>query len=187
MFDRSHFDTAKVWLRFADEEVMFKRASEINFIAVTLVLVLLLGARTFMSLTEEEDFKTDAAIAAGPSTNSLRAPASLPTVSDKPRSALEQFTQFDLLCAKKSAHTVSVQGNFVQFHGKSCDHGLALAEVEIINKSNGYTGSIFPKGDDQYQTDLIQLQNGENEITIRYHELSGKQVEEVIKVHSTKI
>ncbi len=169
---------------------MFKRqASDIQFIAVTLVLVLLLGARTFYSLTEEDMTSVESAVASSSSlaSSSSRAPASIPTATHKVGSALEQFTQFDLNCTKKSAQKVSVHGAFVQFQGKNCAKGLQQGEVEIVNKSNGYTASIFPRGTDKYQTDLIQLKSGENEIAIRYRERSGKSVEEVVRVHSTKI
>ena len=93
----------------------------------------------------------------------------------------------DLNCSKKGAFKVSVRGNFVQFQGKSCVKGFNEGQVEIVNKSNGYTASIFPRGTDKYQTDLIQLQNGDNEIAIRYRERSGKSVEEVVHVTSINI
>ncbi|MNL75426.1 hypothetical protein D3C87_2012290 [compost metagenome] len=59
--------------------------------------------------------------------------------------------------------------------------------VEIINRSNGYTASIFDSGKNKYQTDLIQLVQGENEITVRYQDASGKTQEEVLKVLSSQI
>lgn len=169
---------------------MFKRqASDIQFIAVTLVLVLLLGARTFLSLTEEEMLPAESAVASASTlaSSSSRVPASVPVTTHKVGSALEQFTQVDLNCSKKAAQTVSIRGAFVQFQGKNCVKGLQEGDVEIINKSNGYTASIFSRGADKYQTDLIQLQSGENEIAIRYRERSGKSVEEIVRVHSTKI
>lgn len=169
---------------------MFKRqTSDIQFIAVTLVLVLLLGARTFSSLMEEEALPEATVTKMTTATaDSTRAPASVPSsINPKVGSALEQFTQFDLSCTKKPAQTISVRGGFVQFQGKNCAQGLEVNEVEIVNKSNGYTASVFSRGANKYQTDLIQLQSGENEIAIRYREHSGKAVEEVIHVRSTKI
>lgn len=168
---------------------MFKRqTSDIQFIGVTLVLVLLLGARTFYSLTEDEALPVESAVASSASVASAtRSPSSLPKNTVKFDSGLEQFTQFDLSCTKKSVTTVSVQGSFVQFQGKNCVKSLQQDDVEIVNKSNGYTASIFKRGTDKYQTDLIQLKAGDNEIAIRYRERSGKSVEEVVRVHSTKI
>lgn len=167
---------------------MFKRpSSDIHFIAVTFVLVLLLGARTFLSLTEEEISPVESAVASS-SVLAARSPASVPAaVTHKVESALQQFTEVDLNCSKKAAAVVAIHGNFVQFQGKACLKGMDIGAVEIVNKSNGYTASIFARGSDKYQTDLIQLQNGENEIAIRYRERSGKAVEEVVKVQSTKI
>lgn len=188
---KSHNDTPKVLTCFSDEDhIMFKRQpSDIQFIAVTLVLVVLLGARTFYSLTEEEEVSVAPAVASqSVLASNKRTPASVPqgdAVSLK--SALEQFTSMDLNCSKKGAFKVSVRGNFVQFQGKSCVKGFNEGQVEIVNKSNGYTASIFPRGTDKYQTDLIQLQNGDNEIAIRYRERSGKSVEEVVHVTSINI
>ncbi|QDK36549.1 hypothetical protein [Bdellovibrio sp. NC01] len=170
---------------------MFKRqASDIHFIAVTFVLVALLGARTFFNLTEEEALSVEPVVASQNSMASSRQPASVPAAAmatQKPESALQQFTQFDLNCSKKAEVKVSVNSGFVQLQGKSCGKGIHEGDVEIVNKSNGYTASIFARGTDRYQTDLIQLNKGENEIAIRYRERSGKSVEEVIHVHSTKI
>lgn len=169
---------------------MFKRQpSDIQFIAVTLVLVLLLGARTFYSLTEEEEVSVAPAVASqSVLASNKRTPASVPQGNATSlKSALEQFTAMDLNCAKKGAVKVSVRGSFVQFQGKSCVKGFNEGQVEIVNKSNGYTASIFPRGTDKYQTDLIQLQNGDNEIAIRYRERSGKSVEEVVHVTSINI
>lgn len=166
---------------------MFKRpSSDIQFISVTLVLVVLLGARTFFSLTEEEGRTEEpSAVATAESHSSEeRRPASLSVAVAKPGSALDQFTKLDLNCSRKPAGNMSVQGSFVQFQGKSC---LKSLDVEIVNKSNGYTASVFQRGEGGYQTDLIQLESGENEIAIRYRERSGKSVEEIVRVLSKKI
>lgn len=156
-----------------------------HFILVTLVLVLMLGAPTFYSLTEDSDFAQlteQSALAISAS----RAPASLPPIAvATKKNALGRFFHFDLSCAKNSgAVPMEVHGGFVQLQGKSCLNKSQRQQVEILNKTNGYTASIFDSGSDKYQTDLIQLADGDNEISVRYREPSGKTVESVIFIRS---
>lgn len=171
---------------------MFKRAaSEIQFIAITFILVVLLGARTFASLTEEGEVELaqDTKIAAMTKEPNTRTPASLPPTTVAPQrvdSSLHQSADIDLNCAKKKGSSLEIHAGYVQFKGKSCARGVRMGEIQIVNKSNGYTASVFDRGSDKYQTDLIQLQPGENEISIRY-ENAGQKVEEIIRVSSTKI
>lgn len=156
-----------------------------HFIFVTLVLVLMLGAPTFFSLTDESDFVESGELTSLP-VSAARSPASLPPISPVSKErALGRFFNYDLSCAKVSGGVpYEVRGGFVQFQGKSCLKRGQQQQVEIINKTNGYTASIFESGTDKYQTDLIQLADGENEISVRYREASGKTVESVILIRS---
>ncbi|MEN0057901.1 MAG: hypothetical protein AAGB31_03630 [Bdellovibrio sp.] len=160
---------------------MFTRQpSETHFIIVTFILVILLGVPTVRTLTEM-DIKAE-------TMEGTRAPASVPeSVAAVAPSSLTEKTDFDLSCLKKNATAFTVRGDFVQLHGKSCLKDFKNTDVEIINKSNGYTASIFIRGSDKYQTDLIQLNKGENEIAVRYRVRSGKTVEEVIRIRSSQI
>ncbi|ASD65561.1 hypothetical protein [Bdellovibrio bacteriovorus] len=167
---------------------MFKaQPSDTQFIIVTFVLVLLLGIPTFMNLTEDSYVVAEEEVfesAQAPALAGGREPASIPSAKV---AAVSRLTQFDLSCAKKALSPLSVDSGYVQFEGKNCLRGFKEGDVEIINKSNGYTASIFLRGTDKYQTDLIQLKKGDNEITIRYRERSGKAVEEVLLVRSSQI
>ncbi|MFM6928961.1 MAG: hypothetical protein ACKOX6_10890 [Bdellovibrio sp.] len=169
---------------------MIKRsASDIQFIAVTFVLVALLGVPTFASLVESDEISASATVE--PATSlaqnvvGVRSPSSVAAVTIVPQkvtSTLHQSADFDLNCTKKSADRIAVKGSYLQLRGKSCVRGYAIGQIEIVNKSNGYTASVFDRGSDKYQTDLIQLSKGENEITIRYKAASGKSVEEVLRI-----
>lgn len=141
-----------------------------------------------MNLTEEEELVPNS-IAAGMTSaaSNSRSPASVPKAKIQISSAISQVSQFDVRCAKKVASALNVDGGYVQLQGKNCLRGFKEGDLEIMNKSNGYTASVFLRGTDKYQTDLIQLNKGANEITIRYREDSGKTVEEVILVHSSQI
>ncbi len=169
---------------------MLKRPSDTHFLFITLILVLLMGVPTFHTLMANDEIAelqmpveaTQGAV------GSSRQPASVPAkTSSLPTSALSYFTQYDLSCAKKSLSKLKVSGSYVQFQGKNCLKNFKNGDVEIVNKSNGFTASVFSSGSDKYQTDLIQLQNGDNEIGIRYRERSGKAVEEVVRISASQI
>lgn len=170
---------------------MFKRqSSDTHFLLITLVLVLLLGIPTFHTLTAEEEMPEMVAASMGSAGLEIgqRGPASIPAKSKEMASSLvSPVTSYDLSCSKKALQKISVNGSYVQLQGKNCLKSLSSGDIEIINKSNGYTASIFNSGSNQYQTDLIQLRGGDNEIAIRYRERSGKPVEEIIHVHAPKI
>ncbi|WP_413559742.1 hypothetical protein [Bdellovibrio sp. HCB209] len=169
---------------------MFKRAaSEFQFIAITFILVVLLGARTFASLTESDFATSEESRNVAVAKIAERVPASVPKTTVAPQkieSSLHQSADLDLNCNKKKDSALAIHAGYIQFKGKSCVRGGTVGSIQIVNKSNGYTASVFDRGSDKYQTDLIQLQPGENEISIRY-ENSGRQVEEIIRVSSTKI
>ena len=166
---------------------MFKsQPSETHFLVITAVLVALMGIPTFHTLTTEENKPDELAaseISPAPASSPSRSMASVAPYAMKPK----MLTAYDVSCKKQGLTKVNVDGTFVQFQGKNCLKNFKAGDIEIINKSNGYTASIFSSGSDQYQTDLIQLRSGDNEIAIRYRERSGKPVEEVIHVQSPKI
>lgn len=173
----------------SDQDNMFKRLSKDNqLLLITTILVVLMGIPTFHSLVETEEVVGEQSLARLEPLE--RSPASVPIEPSaiKVRSAVSQFTEYDLNCFKKNhPKTETVMGNYIQFQGKNCLKNFKDGDVEIFNKSNGYTASTLSSGSNKYQTDMIQLQNGENEIVIRYREHSGKTVEEVIRIHSTQI
>lgn len=170
---------------------MFKRPpTDTHFILLTLALVLVMAVPTFNTLVSNEEVSEEEVLTVHTlSSSSTRTPASVPhqAASVKVESALASFTAYDLSCTKQGHAAVSVSGSFVQFQGKNCLKNFKDGDVEIVNKSNGYTASVFSRGANNYQTDLIQLQKGENEIAIRYREGSGKAVEQIVRVRSSQI
>lgn len=162
---------------------MFKRSpTDTHFIVITLVLVALLAGRTFFSLVDD-DKGEEGEIAMTSGASGDRSPASVPAATP----ALAQLTQWDLSCKKKDKPHMVVKGSFVQFQGKNCLKNFKADRLEIVNKSNGYTASVFTSGTEEYKTDLIQLNQGENSITIRYIESSGKRYEENVKIQASQI
>lgn len=178
--------------------MVHRQSLDIQFIAVTMLVVSLLGVQAVRDLIEEDH--TELAMMENSSlvddkingiTQKIRLPASKPrTIFETPKestSSIEQVTQLDLHCSKKSIPQISIKGNFLQFKGKSCLGDMNFKDVEIINKTNGYTASVFLSGVDKYQTDLIQLNTGENEITVRYKESNGELVEQTVRVVASRM
>lgn len=166
---------------------MFKKApSDIQFLAVTFMVVLLLGGPTVWSLVSEDHVTPaeEIAMTAVP-TAKERAPASLPPSRGIAKTA--PLTQFDLKCSTKVSKDLAVNDHFVQIQGKTCMKHFDAEKLEIVNKSNGYTASVFVSGADQYQTDLIKLQNGKNEISIRYVSGTGHSVDETVTINAPQI
>lgn len=167
---------------------MLNGLNDNHILAGTFMLVLLLGIPTYNSLMEQISEPVPQVATATVKGIPSRGIASIPT-KDKTSvaSALPHYTQFDLNCNKNAVKPVVVHGGYVQFQGKTCLQKKSVDGLEIVNISNGYTASIFNSGSDKYQTDLIQLKHGDNEIAIRYRESSGKPVEQIIRIHSNHI
>lgn len=166
---------------------MFKvQLTENKMIAITALLVVVMAFPTYQTLAQNDELKTEEPVVAT-SSDSDRQPASIAGPGLKEHKPRAHFQTVDLKCSKKMWGPLSIAGGYVQFQGKNCLNNFKDGDVEIINKSNGFTASIFFRGPDKYQTDLIQLQPGDNEIVIRYRESSGTPVEEVIPVHASSI
>lgn len=165
---------------------MFKfQLTENKMIAITAVLVVLMAFPTYQTLAQNDEVKAEEAAVV--IADSERKPASISAPSLKDLKPRAHFQTVDLKCAKKMFSPLNIEGGYVQFQGKNCLNNFKEGDVQIINKSNGFTASIFLRGSDKYQTDLIQLQQGDNEIAIRYRESSGKSVEEIIRIHASSI
>lgn len=151
---------------------------------ITFCVVLGLAFPTYQTLMSKEGWqKSSAQIQGAPE----RLPASIPPRLDKPAKAHSHFQNVDLNCPKVPYPTVQVAGTYLQLQGKNCGLPFKESDVEIINRSNGFTASVFSKGLHHYQTDLIQLKQGDNEIVIRYRRSSGQAVEETLKVTASSI
>lgn len=154
--------------------------TERNFILITLILVVIMGAQTFNSLLKEEgDFVAVTAVAGADS----RSPASIGEMKPLAK-ALPQLVDMDLSCSKKWQKNFSVTGTFLQLKGKNCLKGFDQEHIQIVNQTNGYTASVFAFGKNQYQTDLIQLREGDNQIKIRHESKGGNVFEETLSVHA---
>lgn len=152
---------------------MWKRIpKDTQFIILTLILVIFMAVPTYYTIANEPM----------PLSNPARSIAAIREVEvDAEKVTMTML--HDFACATPKTKSLSVQGGFVQLSGKLCK-SRAPGDVTIVNKQNGFTASVFEKGQDQYQTDFIQLQSGTNEIHIRYSNSKGKIIEEVLRIQS---
>ena len=93
----------------------------------------------------------------------------------------------DLNCKTAEPAKLKISQDQVLLYGKTCGRSLKPQEVRITNRTNGFNASYFDKGAGLYQTDLIQLNDGENEIEIQFLDPSGKPTESLVKVFTTNI
>ncbi len=114
-----------------------------------------------------------------------RAPASIKKISAKPAKMKFQSISVNLCdLNSKQVLPVNVNGQFVQVKGRGCASKSSYSAVKIVNQTNGYTASIMPFGKDQYQTDLIQLIPGTNQILIKYVSPKGTSEERKIELRA---
>jgi hypothetical protein len=94
---------------------------------------------------------------------------------------------FDLSCAKGKNFSFKAEGTYVQLKGHDCSKNTAKTPIVITNKTNGFTASIFQLSKNEYQTDLIQLKEGENQISIQFESAAGTPEEQVLQIQATDI
>jgi hypothetical protein len=159
---------------------MARTSAEHKFLFISSILVFLLGVQTAASILdepEESNRRAPAAIAAAKV--ALKSPTqAIPTAA--------QLVSLDVNCRREDKREVAVKGSLLQIYGKDCI-SEKTGEIKIVNRSNGYTASVFPRGNEGFQTDLIQLVEGQNEIVIEYKNPNGKKFERQVLVNSSHI
>lgn len=113
--------------------------------------------------------------------SSARTPASVSKEKIKPAKIKFKSISLDLCEETPSVDSqYEVRGQFVQIKGKNCIKDNNLSVVKIVNQTNGYTASLLPSGNSEYQTDLIQLSEGSNQIVLQYQSAKGQPLEQKI-------
>lgn len=159
---------------------------------MTLFTVLSLTAVNMVSIAHEEnDDSTEFSVALSKENSALRLPASIPLLglNEEVKKAVKKIQIHQLsfnLCEneKNQKNNFIVAADYIQIAGKNCISDKSLSEVEIINRSNGYTASLFSIQKDQFKTDLIQLSPGVNELTFRFQNSQHEWVEESIQFNN---
>ncbi len=87
-------------------------------------------------------------------------------------------------CGKGRDFSTPLQEEFIRFKGSLCGKKWKeTAAVIIGNKTNGFTASVFSLGDKDFLTDHIKLNEGRNEILVRYESEAGVFEETVVIMH----
>ncbi|MFN9066833.1 MAG: hypothetical protein ACK5V3_06360 [Bdellovibrionales bacterium] len=120
------------------------------------------------------------------SVSDKRSPASLPNPSEVVPSFDMKNSMIEINCGRKLAQEMRVNSPWAQIKGRYCKPSKGKV-VEVINKSNGFTASLFEFGQEVYKTDLIQLNQGANEIQIRSLLSNGLSEQQTIIVYSSSI
>jgi hypothetical protein len=123
--------------------------------------------------------ETEASQSAGALTSLVRLPASLPaelpTKMFKKAPKVQEPIRMDVVqlpCWEaKDLTTPSKGSRWVRLIGRLCQN--ADAEVTVRNLSNGYLATVFEARPGVLTTDFIPLENGSNEIQIRWMQESG--------------
>lgn len=95
-------------------------------------------------------------------------------------------TMIEINCGRKLAQEMRINSPWAQIKGRYCKPSKGKV-VEIRNESNGFTASLFELGENQYKTDLIQLNAGQNEIRIRSQNAKGEFEEQTFFISSSSI
>lgn len=175
--------------------------TEWKFLATTAFLVATIAVPTLASLMAPDEVPVKAAMILRPTELKARQPASLPSVVGSPKKSVviqdtkkelnnllsNNLISYDFACSKLKAADFHVEGGYLQLKGKDCNKGSQAPKLSITNKSNGFTAAVFMLNEKEYQTDLIQLQEGENQITIQYQGPSGRIEEHVLRVKANAL
>lgn len=186
----------------AEYSSMSIKNTEWKFLVTTAFLVATIAVPTLASLMTPDENTPQTTMVLRPTELKSRQPASLPAlVGHAPKKSVviqdtkkelnnllsNNLISFDFSCGKTKATDFKVEGGYLQLKGKDCNKGAQSPKLSITNKSNGFTASVFMLNDKEYQTDLIQLEEGENQISIQYQTPSGQIEEHLLKVKAGAI
>lgn len=179
---------------------MSSSGSDWKFLGVTAILVALIAVPTLGSLMLSDDLHVKDSRVLRAQEQKMREPASLPNLGSPKKQVVikdiknelnnllsNNLISYDFSCTKTKTNDFSVDGAFLQLKGKDCSKGTQSPKLSIVNKSNGFTAAVFILNSKEYQTDLIQLKEGMNHITIQYQTPSGQLEEYVLNVKAGTI
>lgn len=179
---------------------MSKEKAEWKFLATTAFLVVTIAVPTLASLFSPEEADRKTAMVLRPNEQKARQPASLPLLGGPKKEVIiegaknelnnllsNNLISYDFACSKIKSTDFKVEGSYLQLKGKDCSKNSEMPKLNITNKTNGFTASVFVLNGKEYQTDLIQLKEGDNQISIQYLSPSGQIEEHVLHVKAGAI
>lgn len=158
---------------------------ERRFLFITFILVLLIGAPAVHSIVEEPVFAVKRTETALGIKVSSRAPANAPTAlaivrPEHPNAIKSKSVVLDYDC-KNENPTEEVEGNLLRLQGTSCIDE-SWKNITITNHANGFTASVIFLRDKKFTTDFINLQEGDNNLTIQATDSTGKAINQKLTV-----
>jgi hypothetical protein len=66
---------------------------------------------------------------------------------------------------------------WIRLTGKPCQTAASAEAIRVQNLANGYVATVFTQGAADLTTDFIPLENGKNEIIIRFETEPGARIE----------
>lgn len=148
----------------------------VRVIVGTLVLLSLVNAYSFVKLYSST-FVPDKSF------SRARTPAAIQPAQVLSQS-IQEHLQVDLNCGAPFTAELKVKSQYAQLKGRVCKKKKGHVVVEITNLNNGFTASVFELGPDDYQTDLIQLNQGANKIRVRFVSPRGSVEEQMLVIQS---
>lgn len=152
--------------------------NDVRFLILSTAIVALVGVQTVIDLATDDGPRAVAAVSIVP-----RTPASLPKAGSHPAAPAWKEPLLEWNCGKDAPKPQAVQGRQLRLRGAGCSD-FKSSRLSIVNESNGFTASVFDKGSAGYETDLIQLHEGENRIRVQYWTSPAKKTDRLIVVTS---
>ncbi len=149
---------------------------EQRFLLITSFLVALIGAPAVYSVVKEPQ-SLESLAKKQTSTSQDRSPASVkPIVSESSqKNAIKsRSVVLDYSCAHEKS-SKEVDGTLLRLRGKGCKNSQ-WKNVSVVNQTNGFTATVVVLKDNQFTTDYIDLQEGDNQIAIKGTDENGKSV-----------
>lgn len=146
-------------------------------ILLTGSMVLVGGVFVFWSLFGGQNLlTTSASVSSG---SEQRAPASAPDIEVTPSAALPKVDSLlkQDLCKNQNISELQSGLDHIQLKGNLCLGAKKIREIQITNQSNGHVATVFVFDETKYQTDVLPLSSGLNDIQARVIYMDGKSEE----------
>lgn len=164
---------------------------QLRYALLKVTLVILFGSSwvfwSFIFATRPENTAVD------PINQLVRLPASLPSQipTQLPRvfqaaSRAPEAVRMDSVqvpCWDRSAPTdYHMDAKWVRITGGACQTDVPADQITLENTANGYLGTVFSMGQGALTSDYIPLQEGKNEIQLRFKPTAGAVIENRITI-----
>lgn len=141
----------------------------------TWIFALVLGAGGFYSIVKEPTSVREPSEA-------LLAPGRGPASVYKGAAALLETTQAEVIidCAQKIMSS-ELRAKRVRFLGRNCGFN-ATSEVSLVNSSNGFSASFMVHSEQEFTTDYVDVNPGENHFLFSRKNQAGKVIEQSFSI-----